>query len=1208
VKGIAIIMAPWKIIAALLVAGSLGATALTPDANASDMTFLDDLVLIVLEDGNIPRMHAAREQVESVGGHVAVMSPPSLLLGWVPEEARGQLVGRAGITGIYARELREGEIGSLLGEPNRAMLRYFNAVARGEIQAEEEMHIEMSNGPDRVQGAGAMPRLPDRFDPPLIDESEYLEALAGVGIDIVSLKERGLGPQGSTQEALGNSDAMTGTIACTIFFIESDGSGTDPDMNTWTIEHMQQYLDAATTALVWWASKALGNPGCAATFLLYWHSAQDPRCQQWVEPILHDTSYEDIWVKAIMSNFGYTLGTRFSRVNAFNTWQRSTYATARAFSAFIPYNPFPSAPAFPGGGTAYAWYYGPYHVCLFNTGWSKSQTFAHETGHIFGGCDEYAGGCSSCGYCTNSTNNDNCEACNPRSVNCMMKANDWQLCAYTPDHVGWGLVPCTPAPPPALPAPSVSSMSPPQLYHGLSGTLTVTGTDFYAGAWVDFGPEVFVDKLTFVNSTTIEIDVSVLNTVAPGFYDVIVRNRDFQEATLTDGLEVLPTTRHYYSPSGGDNFPYIPPIDAATSLEVAAAAGFHGDTLFVPSGTFTNFNIQLETGVLLYGGWNADFTSRDLEAGKTVLQLNGDVAIFPGAHGGGLDGFIVENGEGHSVIAPFFGAVGGGFRSLSADAIIANCEFRNNAASDGTEPGAGGAIYVEYGNVDFRNNYIHSNTATWGGGIYLYNCSGSIIGNTITGNTLSPATGTPYGGGVILVDCDGVVFEGNTITANTGAQDGGGVLVDNSTNVVFNGDLIGYNSASFLGAGVCAKKSAVECIGVDFERNNSALGAGIGASDTSAVLAQGCRFTWNTGVVGGGVYASTGTAHINHNLFVGNKTTSTGAGVYVSAVTGGAVQGNTLDRNDSGAGVAGIVVSNAAISVFDNIAVNSTGHGISGLGTTLPWVGYNLVWNSSGNDYEGVSAGDGAVTGDPVFSDTASGDYHLGAHSPAIDAGRPGAAWEDPDGSPGDVGWYGSHAHTMAQPSYPQNLAAAVQSGDVVLGWTRNLEPDVASYYIYCDTVGGFTPSASSFVASVPGPDSTVTLPAPPDSAFYVVSAIDSDGYQGGYSNEAFVGAATGAGGSVAYQNRLYQNVPNPFNPSTRIRYELREPARVTLSVFDVAGRLVRRLVSEDRPGGVHTVAWDGISDGGARVSSGVYFYKLETPGFVQTRKMLLLK
>ena len=559
---------------------------------------------------------------------------------------------------------------------------------------------------------------------------------------------------------------------------ESDGSGTDPDMNTWTIEHMQQYLDAATTALVWWSSKALGNPGCAATFLLYWHSAQDPRCQQWVEPILHDTSYEDIWVKAIMSNFGYTLGTRWSRVNAFNTWQRSTYATARAFSAFIPYNPFPSAPSFPDGRTAYAWYYGPYHVCLFNTGWSKSQTFAHETGHIFGACDEYAGGCSICGYCTNSTNNENCEACNPRSVNCMMKANDWQLCAYTPNHVGWGLVPCTPAPPAALPAPAVSSMSPPQLYHGLSGTLTITGSNFYAGAWVDFGPEVFVDKLTLVNSTTIEIDVSVVNNIPPGFYDVIVRNRDFQEATLTDGLEVLPTTRHYYSPTGGDNFPYITPIDAATSLEVAAAAGFHGDTLFVPSGTFTNFNIQLETGVLLYGGWNADFTSRDLEVGKTVLQLNGDVAIFPGAHGGGLDGFIVENGEGHSVIAPFFGAVGGGFRSLSADAIIANCEFRNNAASDGTEPGAGGAIYVEYGNVDFRNNYIHSNTATWGGGIYLYNCSGSIIGNTITGNTLSPATGTPYGGGVILVDCDGVVFEGNTITTNTGAQDGGGVLVD----------------------------------------------------------------------------------------------------------------------------------------------------------------------------------------------------------------------------------------------------------------------------------------------------------------------------------------------------------------------------------------------------------------------------------------------
>jgi flagellar hook assembly protein FlgD len=94
----------------------------------------------------------------------------------------------------------------------------------------------------------------------------------------------------------------------------------------------------------------------------------------------------------------------------------------------------------------------------------------------------------------------------------------------------------------------------------------------------------------------------------------------------------------------------------------------------------------------------------------------------------------------------------------------------------------------------------------------------------------------------------------------------------------------------------------------------------------------------------------------------------------------------------------------------------------------------------------------------------------------------------------------------------------------------------------------------------------------------------------------------------VAYHNHLYQNVPNPFNPSTTVRYELRGPGIVSLVVYDVAGRMVKRLVDENKPGGVHTVTWDGTSESGSRVSSGIYFYKLETINYVQTRKIVLLK
>ena len=84
---------------------------------------------------------------------------------------------------------------------------------------------------------------------------------------------------------------------------------------------------------------------------------------------------------------------------------------------------------------------------------------------------------------------------------------------------------------------------------------------------------------------------------------------------------------------------------------------------------------------------------------------------------------------------------------------------------------------------------------------------------------------------------------------------------------------------------------------------------------------------------------------------------------------------------------------------------------------------------------------------------------------------------------------------------------------------------------------------------------------------------------------------------------RLWQNNPNPFNPSTQIRYFLGQDEHVTMRVFDLAGRPVRTLVDEDVRAGWHTVAFDA-----GELPSGVYLYRLETAGQVLTRRMVLLK
>jgi hypothetical protein len=93
------------------------------------------------------------------------------------------------------------------------------------------------------------------------------------------------------------------------------------------------------------------------------------------------------------------------------------------------------------------------------------------------------------------------------------------------------------------------------------------------------------------------------------------------------------------------------------------------------------------------------------------------------------------------------------------------------------------------------------------------------------------------------------------------------------------------------------------------------------------------------------------------------------------------------------------------------------------------------------------------------------------------------------------------------------------------------------------------------------------------------------------------------------YEFRLLQNQPNPFNKLTAISYELRAPSHITLQVYDIMGRLVETLVEEKKESGIFEVEWDGRNPKtGIPFSSGIYFYRLESPNFVLTKKLTLLR
>jgi len=107
------------------------------------------------------------------------------------------------------------------------------------------------------------------------------------------------------------------------------------------------------------------------------------------------------------------------------------------------------------------------------------------------------------------------------------------------------------------------------------------------------------------------------------------------------------------------------------------------------------------------------------------------------------------------------------------------------------------------------------------------------------------------------------------------------------------------------------------------------------------------------------------------------------------------------------------------------------------------------------------------------------------------------------------------------------------------------------------------------------------------------------------------VGAAVGVGDAVPAPAKvvLHPNVPNPFNPRTRIRFDMPIPAAARLTIYDVSGRLVRKLIDDPKyPAGRHEIVWDGRSESGGEVRSGVYFYKLHAGDERRTRKMVLVR
>jgi hypothetical protein len=368
------------------------------------------------------------------------------------------------------------------------------------------------------------------------------------------------------------------------------------------------------------------------------------------------------------------------------------------------------------------------------------------------------------------------------------------------------------------------------------------------------------------------------------------------------------------------------------------------------------------------------------------------------------------------------------------------------------------------------------------------------------------------------------------------------------------------------------------------------------------------------------VAAGTYTGTANKNLDLDNKS--------ITLRGGGGAALTILDAQSSGRAFRFVnhTAPNAAIEGFTISNAQNTAGGVGG---AMSFDASTLVVRDcfiKGNSNPG-NGGALGFTGNssPTFENCVITGNHASGAGGAIHAeatARPTFRGCTIGGNDADGAGGGAHAATGAAVSFDRTILwgnTAASSGSEA--WTADA---TASLTFGCSDVRVVGVEGAGLETI--GPDNLITVPgfcAP-------VPGTRAPTTLGGYrvvASSLVVGAGTPCGQRIGALGAgctstptdvattpgvpltsLEQNVPNPFNPTTKIVFSLARPARAALRIHDVAGRLVATLVDRDLPAGTHTARWTGLDQHGRRVASGVYFYQLRIGDDLQTRSMVLLK
>ena len=538
------------------------------------------------------------------------------------------------------------------------------------------------------------------------------------------------------------------------------------------------------------------------------------------------------------------------------------------------------------------------------------------------------------------------------------------------------------------------------------------------------------------------------------------------------------------------------------------------------------------------------------------------------------------------LITLFFSSLYGSIINVPGDQPLIQAGI--NAAANGDTVLVADGIYQE--NISFKgkaitvaslfiidSNSIHIDNTIINGsvpsnpdsGSVVYFCSGEDTNSVLCGFTITGGTGTRatyaqeihrYGGGIFCSSGGKIInniVRNNVDSANVVYAGGGGILA-------------GWSGSEY----VIIKNNTIHSNKVQAE---SAAGGGIAIYCKGEIIDNFIHHnnlnSTSTGPSGGGICAN-----ISSGIISGNR-----------------IQNNILDSNSGGAG-GGIfawdcgdyIIRNNLISHNKILAVTTHhGGGIAHDGLTVE-IYNNIITHNEAERGAGISLwnqGNAILTNNTVTENIASlrGGGITCRNDKDIDAKN-------------NIIW-GNQAPTNSQIYQESNVTLLVTYSDIQDGWLGTGNIDADPLFAAGDSLYNLTDASLCI-----GKGTNTGVPQYDFDGDLRPMPVGSMADIGAQENQVATGIEN-ISNSVPLKYTLKQNYPNPFNPKTTIEFSIPKTEFVTLKIYNILGQEMATLVSEKLSPGKYTSIWDGSG-----FASGIYYYKLETETFAQTRKLILLK